>query len=266
MAGRWIRREPLHSQVYLSYYQFADNDPIICYDVLGNISVDDRKYKRVYLSTPIQQTGCKKVVRVFIGGARDSQDGNMNRLYKRVANDDHYNDGEMAYYYWANKYMILAAIREYWRICPNSKVVLLGHSYGGDTAMDVAESLKGREKVVLVTLDPVSNFDAYNWKNKRPKSIEYWINAYVEKNMCDIFAPIPIAGQLISGVYTLYTSNHLDAIASLGGKWGHEDAADVNIAFRLNDRVNHAMATALFINERNDKKKSAQSYLDEYLK
>ena len=114
--------------------------------------------------------------------------------------------------------------------------------------MDVAEQLKANEEIILITLDPVSDYDCHNYRKSRPVSIKYWINSYVNKGVFDVIAPLPVAGQLIAGVGTFLTTlDGSNTVASAGGKWGEEDAADVNIAFPLYGTVSHGNSVGLYI-------------------
>lgn len=83
----------------------------------------------------------------------------------------------------------------------------------------------------------------------------------------DIFAGIPIAGQLVAGLGALITGRGINnTVASLGGKWGHERGADVNIRFNhWQTVVNHGEAIELFTNRYNNTKYSAKDYLNYFL-
>ena len=55
-------------------------------------------------------------------------------------------------------------------------VVLIGHSYGGDTAYVVAKELPGSYELTLITLDPVARKGVSNKLSKR--SVSRWVNLY----------------------------------------------------------------------------------------
>ena len=134
--------------------------------------------------------------------------------------------------------------------------------------MDIAEALEGTgQKVTLVTLDPVSSFDSHNLSSGRPESVDYWINAYVGKGVFDMAGVVPIAGQLVAGVGTLITGGgRNNTVASLGGKWGHESGADVNIKFPFYGKIDHGYASSLFSEIAPRHTKSAQQYLQDYIR
>lgn len=93
---------------------------------------------------------------------------------------------------------------------PASPLVVIGHSYGGDTALDVADELEdtgnGISVQLVVTLDPVSRVDPQAAIGQTARNVGWWTNVYV------------------SGV-----DDVSDVVAVVGGAWGHEDAAKKNI-------------------------------------
>ena len=63
----------------------------------------------------------------------------------------------------------------------------------------------------------------------------------------DNTAVIPAAGSFVAGVITFITFGGLgNTVASLGGKWGHESGANVNIAFSYYGNIGHGDALSLF--------------------
>lgn len=77
---------------------------------------------------------------------------------------------------------------------------------------------------------------------------------------------IPIAGQLIAGVGTLVSGGGLsDTVASLGGKWGYESSADINLRFDYYGNINHGKACDLLYSDENSAKKSAYEILQNYI-
>lgn len=104
-------------------------------------------------------------------------------------------------FYWTDQ----QAVIDYINTLPaDEPIVLIGHSYGGDTAWNVADSIT-RNIDLLVTLDPVSWLS--NIIGSKPGKVRKWINVYADQDG--------------------YSWN--DFIADLGGQWGIEDSADVNI-------------------------------------
>ncbi|MEM9149920.1 MAG: alpha/beta hydrolase [Cyanobacteria bacterium P01_F01_bin.3] len=86
---------------------------------------------------------------------------------------------------------------------PNSPVVLVGHSYGGDTAYE-AIKLINQKVDLLITLDPVSNFRPS--QRSKPPNVSTWIN-----------------------VWTSHSNTGSDVIAEIGGDWDNQDSANDNI-------------------------------------
>lgn len=81
-------------------------------------------------------------------------------------------------------------------------VALVGHSYGGDTAMGVAGDLENVPVALVVTLDPTSRF-----QTDRPRNVGKWVNVYV-----------------------VGVNDFSDVVSGVGGNWGYCADADVNIA------------------------------------
>ncbi|MCY4173571.1 MAG: hypothetical protein OXF25_05825 [Cyanobacteria bacterium MAG CAR3_bin_5] len=84
-------------------------------------------------------------------------------------------------------------------------IILIGYSYGGDTAYDVAESLPSSYAPTLITLDPVGKqgFTSYLPKPTRGD----WINVYTDPP---------------------WLPNRSDLIARSGVRWKWQDNADRN--------------------------------------
>ena len=81
-------------------------------------------------------------------------------------------------------------IVDHWHSTSSEKpIVLIGYSYGGDTAYDVAGSLPKEYSPTLITLDPVGK-KGLDSSLPKPTSGE-WITMYTKKswslNKCDLF-------------------------------------------------------------------------------
>lgn len=260
--GRWITRDMMQESASVNLYQSFGNQGTGQIDVLGL----ECPYPEDPLKVPKKKSDCKKVTFIFVGGAMDSANGNMAACKKSLLDSDPRNT--YSYYHWDTDAEALAqTIQQYQKKCPKTNIVLVGHSYGGDTAMDIAEALEGTgQKIILVTLDPVSEFDLFNWSSEKPDSVEYWINAYVAKGLGDYMATVYVVGQLLGGFTTLISGKGLsNTVATLGGKWGHESGADVNIEFSLNGPVSHAHAEYLYHNPDKETEDHPQYILNAYL-
>lgn len=262
MDGRWVGRDMMQESVSVNLYHSFGNQGTGRIDVLG-LQCD---FPEQPLTMPKKKSDCKKRTFIFIGGANDSNDGNMAICKNSASGSD--NKNKYSYYHWDTDASSLAGtIQDYQKQCPKTKIVLVGHSYGGDTAMDVAEALDGTgQKVTLVTLDPVSEFDRHNLSAGKPDSIDYWINAYVGKGAGDFMATVPVAGQLLGGLTTLISGAGVaNTVATLGGKWGHESGADVNIKFPYYGKTDHGNAKDLYTGNTNNHNQAPRDYLNDYL-
>ena len=112
------------------------------------------------------------------------------------------------------------------------KVALIGHSWGGQTVLDIARKLQqihGSERKIdlLVTLDPVSRRFLAK-RQEKPANVSRWINIYVDYNRA-----------------SLERSN---LIARIGGYWGHCNHADRNIKMhrKQGQEVTHAKVNLMF--------------------
>ena len=98
-----------------------------------------------------------------------------------------------------------AELEELRRECPGLPIVLIGHSYGGSCAVEVArrQSVQAAP-LCLLTIDAV----ARRQKNARPACVEWWGNAYLRDG-----------------------GGFMDVVPRIGGRWGHCAGADANLAF-----------------------------------
>ncbi len=100
------------------------------------------------------------------------------------------------YFTWTEKSEAIDYIN---KIDKKHKVMLIGHSYGGDTADGVAHSVE-REIDVMITLDPVSHF---NFGGSKPEKVKKWYNVIADNDKLELN----------------------DLVAAVGGNWGEEDGA-----------------------------------------
>lgn len=98
---------------------------------------------------------------------------------------------------------------------PHADIVLLGHSYGGSAVMDALRHLTDVQKhgrIFVVTLDPVSRFEASAPRERAPQ-VDVWLNAYCEPYRTPV-----------------------DVVPLLGGPWRHCPRADVNLVYPGTER------------------------------
>jgi hypothetical protein len=124
---------------------------------------------------------------------------------------------EVKYFEWDEADRAADWIRKHKAAHPSAGVSIVGHSYGGDTALDVAGAVQsdGIRITHVMTLDPVS------WlKSSRTKNVDVWTSAYVE------------------GV-----DDFSDVIAGSGGHWGKMEGAE-NLP--MPESIRHADAASMY--------------------
>jgi len=168
---------------------------------------------------------------MFIGGAKDDKYGNVLKYIFDPYNRAHEGDQDIGYGTFQTGSAIAEIAREWHK--KGQKICLIGHSYGGDTAMDVARKL-GAEDIALelvVTLDPVGR-SGPTADQPKPIHLARWLNVYVDyesdaSGKCDTFTP--------------------NGIAILGGPWQYCANADNNAVYRFSDAcLSHAQADQMF--------------------
>ena len=140
---------------------------------------------------------------VFIGGFGDVVAGCLSRVEKRFPGFLPGVAHATAYYHWdgggCGVFLdrcgkIAAELEELRRECPGLPIVLIGHSYGGSCAVEVArrQSVQAAP-LCLLTIDAV----ARRQKNARPACVEWWGNAYLRDG-----------------------GGFMDVVPRIGGRWG----------------------------------------------
>ncbi|MFG6362508.1 MAG: hypothetical protein K1W09_08805 [Akkermansia muciniphila] len=151
---------------------------------------------------------------VFIGGFGDILAGCLSRVEKGFSGFLPGVAYATAYYHWdgggCGVFLdrcgkIAVELEELRRRYPRLPVVLIGHSYGGSCAVEVARSQAVQAApLCLLTIDAV----ARRQKSVRPACVEWWGNAYLRDG-----------------------GGFMDAVPRIGGRWGHCSGADANLAF-----------------------------------
>lgn len=159
-------------------------------------------------------TECSKTLVVFVGGAGDAK---FQPMLRKV-----FVPYEKLYGYGQNRIQDVCysehgggnvpSVMKKW-FDAGQKIVLVGHSWGGDRAIRLAEDNPQIDIALLVTLDPVSRFK--NSQQAKPNNVKHWLNVYIDYEVAD--------------------SSSANNIARFGGVLEACQNADVNIS--LNSRI-----------------------------
>lgn len=163
---------------------------------------------------------------MFIGGAKDPEYKNVLEGIFKPYNGEYEPIQDIGY----GSFQTGSAIE---RLCRHwhskgQKICLIGHSYGGDTAMDVTRQLDPNIPIELViTLDPVSR-SGPRADQPKPNNLKRWLNIYVDYEQAQ--------NRLVSA----------NTVAIIGGVWGECKNADINRKFSTLDPNAHAFANLMF--------------------
>ncbi|NET55428.1 MAG: hypothetical protein F6K47_04325 [Symploca sp. SIO2E6] len=186
---------------------------------------------------------CNKPLLVFYGGARDSATQNVIGWVKKLNNCitgsctsnikdylqlDSYRsikDLTIQYFPFTDNRLpfggnaeAISFVNEHKEKYPDSPIVLVGHSYGGDSAYEAIDDINTKVDL-LVTLDPVSRIRAF--ERMKPEKLSRWINIWTSKS--NTFPD--------------------DFVAELGGDWDKQDKADQNIEIKC---LSHAESLTMY--------------------
>ena len=189
------------------------------------------------LSDKISPEIAKKPLVMFVGGAFDGS-YSYPSIYKTVSGGlfpKYYSENnevqDVCYSTWKSS-VSLDIIRAWSEA--GQKICLIGHSWGGDTALEIAEKLseEGVEIDLLCTIDPVS-FDVIYGGIQKPTGVKNWINISVDYNHDSL-------------------SNFANIPAITGGFWGDHTMADMSFIASSAEIdgehviFDHSMAEAMF--------------------
>jgi pimeloyl-ACP methyl ester carboxylesterase len=169
-------------------------------------------------------TDCEKALVIFIGGAADTDYRPMYREFASYCREGHEHQAKAYFTHDANS-AIVRYITRWRKRYPGHQVGLIGHSWGGYRAYEVAQRLAedGVPLDLLVTLDPVKNGTITQRKSasgfgnadnpvemrptERPETTKRWYNVFVRDNPA-----IPICPDV-----PMITSNRV--ARNGGGSW-----------------------------------------------
>ncbi len=222
--GRWSGRDCLFPETYL----FCSNNSVSCIDILG------LREEMPLGSPPKSKDDCPPALVILIGGFGDENHERVGKdVYDVIAK--RYPDAKIAYYYWRfckeNSQQIAEEINSYLKKCNCTRLVIIGHSLGGATAAEVLGFINENENRgldLLITLDPVGALSSA----PSLKDTDVWINIYVPKGVGDIASGVPGLTTIVGGTlgWISFEKNASDWVASMGGKWGKESGATINLS------------------------------------
>ena len=179
---------------------------------------------------------------LFIGGAYDAKTFTgcpvLNGVFRRYE-AEFSGVQDIGYGTWTAETQ-LTAIARHWHM-QGQKIVLAGHSYGGQIAVRVAGALSasGIETELLVTLDPVGREGAL----PRPVGVKRWLNIYVDYT----------DAQLGGFSYMMATKGlPANLVGYIGKPWMSAPGADVNLVSPEKTPDMHARADQFFDEFRNE--------------
>lgn len=178
---------------------------------------DDENF--IILPEVEEQTGkitaeCLKTLVVFIGGAADDDYQPMlSGVFSHYEHDyGHGNERKQDVCYSEHGGGKVPQLIEKWQDA-NQKIVLVGHSWGGNRVICLAEDNPNIAIELLVTLDPVSRDKS--GQQTKPANVKRWLNIYVDYNFAD--------------------NSSANNIARIGGAWGSCSFSDMNKAINTGE-------------------------------
>ena len=192
---------------------------------------------------------------IFYGGFRDENTQIVKNLKEKI--EKIYTESPkmkylaVEYYPWDKYTQSINYIQNHLKNHPNSPIVLVGHSYGGDTAYVVARSL-GAKVQLLVTLDPVGKSGIDNKKDcssDYPSSSNRRTQSQIECEQVKKQRSKPSNVVNWVNIWVTGAGTGSDVIAQIGEPWNKQKNADQDIPLA---NVPHSEALKMYI-EVNDR-------------
>jgi uncharacterized Zn-binding protein involved in type VI secretion/pimeloyl-ACP methyl ester carboxylesterase len=185
--------------------------------ILVTIEVTDAQghWSKLSREVPILRSNPLRFALFFGGGGDEWIEPNVKGTYQGFGFPD------VWYFPWDNEQEALDFIEELREQTDDVAVSLIGHSYGGDTAWDVAHATDADVRH-LVTVDAASQFRPNSDAMMFPASVRAWINIYLRER-----------------------SSLPSAIADIGGDWGNVAAAS-NYEIPESSGLSHANFRNMF--------------------
>lgn len=191
-------------------YAYLRNPPRLLHRLTGTLGssaerVACRKAERCFMDRLHQMpAGALRPLFLVVGGFMDSVRGHAYAICRNCPPDVAHRC-DLFYRHYTEPDDVQELLELYHR--KGLPTILVGHSWGADTAVNLVVCKHSVPVDLLVTLDPVSR-KRRNWK--RCTFIRQWINIYVDYNQATWF-------------------NITNIVARIGGPWGPVAAAHENI-------------------------------------
>ena len=181
---------------------------------------------------------------IFFGGAGDSSVSETVKTLASALQKRYRSSGLgsekvfIKYFPWDEEAASTNAVREHLKGFPNSSIILVGHSYGGDTAFKVADKLEKDIRIrLLVTLDPVGHYYGINSNiDCRPDYPSGSGRKSEEERQCELQRSQrkkPASTDKWINVWAKRASTLGDLVSSAGGRWNGQANADQDIPMDL---------------------------------